>query len=105
MRVTPATTTHPTKYHAKHSGPIPPAMVLHTKDSWELLDATTNRFHTGVGRGWQSVIKHHCDKLQGAPYWMLLEWHSTPTRCNYCSEEMPASIVCLFKLQNMDAMR
>ncbi|KKL11717.1 hypothetical protein LCGC14_2542990 [marine sediment metagenome] len=85
---------------------IPPAKVLHTEDNWELLDATTGRYNTGrPGRGWQSVIKHHCSNINGSPYWMLLECHSTPTRCNYCNEEMPPSIVALFKLQNMEAMR
>ena len=56
-------------------------------------------------RGWQSVIKHYCANINGAPYWMLLERHDTPTQCVYCNREMPPSIVALFKLQNMEAMR
>ena len=83
---------------------IPPTPQLYAEGKWEILDATNNRFNVGQ-RGWQSVIKHNCSNINGSPYWMLLEWHSTPTRCNYCDEEMPPSIVCLFKLQNMDAMR
>ena len=80
------------------------AKVLHTDKNWQLLDAGSSRYYTGPGV-WQSVIKHHCANINGAPYWMLLEGHDTPTRCNYCNDEMPASIVALFKFQNMEAMR
>ncbi len=109
MRVTPPIVPlgHKTSTHIR--GQMLPAKVLHTEDNWELLDATTGRYNTGMPRrgwrGWQSVIKHHCSNINGAPYWMLLECHETPTRCNYCNEEMPLSIVALFKLQNMEAMR
>ena len=80
------------------------AVVLHEEEGWQLLDATNDRYNVGQ-RGWHSVIKHYCPNINGAPYWMLLEQHSTPTRCNYCDEEMPPSIVCLFKFQNMEVMR
>lgn len=105
MRVT---TTDPTvdQWHVRTVGhEVPPAVVLHTEEGWELLDATTGRYNLGAKRGWQSVIKHYCANINGSPYWMLIERHSTTTRCNYCNEEMPASIVCLFKFQNMEAMR
>ena len=80
------------------------AKVLHREKGWELLDAGTSRYYTGPGV-WHSVIKHYCDNINGAPYWMLLEHHTTPTKCVYCDQEMPPSIVCLFKFQNMEAMR
>ena len=92
------------RYRASENGEIPLTKRLYYEGKWELLDATMNRFNVGQ-RGWQSVIKHYCPNINGSPYWMLLEWHNTPTRCNYCNEEMPASIVCLFKFQNMEAMR
>ena len=100
MRVTP-----PIGIEKKMStSGIPPAKVLHSEEGWELLDATTGRFNTGV-RGWQSVIKHYCSNINGSPYWMLLEWHNTPTMCAYCKKDMPAGIVALFKLQNMETIR
>ena len=91
----------------------PSAKVLHSEEGWELLDATTGwelldattgRFNTDV-RGWQSVIKHYCANINSAPYWMLLERHSTPTTCAYCKEDMPAGIVALFKLHNMETIK
>ena len=81
-----------------------PAIKLHREGKWELLDATNDRYNVGQ-RGWQSVIKHYCPTIMGSPYWMLLEWHDSPTICTYCKEEMPLSIVCLFKLHNMEVMR
>ena len=82
------------------------ATVLYTENKWELIDATTGRFNVGTRLpGWQSVIKHHCNNINGQPYWMLLEFWNTPTVCPYCTEDMPLGIVALFKLQNMEAMR
>ena len=80
------------------------AVILHTEGDWQLVDATTGRFEAGT-RGWQSVIKHHCSNIHGQPYWMLLEFWSTPTVCPYCTEEIPLGIVALFKLQNMEVIR
>ena len=77
--------------------------ILFKEGKWQLLDATNGRYNVGT-RGWQSVIKHWCD-VQGSPYWMLIERHDAPTRCVYCKEAMPDSIVALFKLQNEESMR
>ncbi len=77
--------------------------LLFKEGDWQLLEASKGRYNVGP-RGWQSVIKHWCI-LKGSPYWMLLEHHDTPTRCVYCKEAMPDSIVALFKFQNMEAMR
>ncbi len=81
-----------------------PRKVLFEEGNWSLLDATERRFNTGP-REWQSVIKHHCPNTPGSPYWMLLEWVWSPTRCVYCKENMPEGIVCLFKLQNWEIIR
>ena len=83
---------------------IPPAIRLHVEGKWELLSALDNRFNVGQ-RGWQSVIKHYCSSVNGSPYWMLLEYATTPTVCAYCGVDMPESIVALFKLQNWDVIR
>ena len=80
------------------------ATILHTENKWELIDATTGRFNVGT-RGWQSVIKHHCKNINGQPYWMLLEFWSTPTVCPYCTEEMPVGIVALFKFMNWECIK
>jgi hypothetical protein len=78
--------------------------VLFKEGDWMLLDTQHGRAYNTGPRGWQSVIKHWCI-LNGSPYWMLLERHDTPTRCVYCKVDMPDSIVCLFKLQNEEAMQ
>ena len=83
---------------------VPTGVLLHCEGRWELLDASSNRYScTPVG--WKSVIKHHCPNVGSSPYWMLIKWHNSPTICTYCHEDMPASIVCLFKLHNIEAMR
>ncbi len=81
-----------------------PRRVLFEEGNWELLDATENKFNVGP-REWQSVIRHHCPKARGSPYWMLLEWSWSPTICTYCKEDMPVGIVALFKLQNWEIIR
>ena len=81
---------------------IPHADVLHTEGKWELVDATNNKYYTGV-LDWQSVIRHYCDALNlSYPYWMLLERAGDPTRCEHCRTPIPESIVALFKLQNWE---
>ena len=81
-----------------------PPIILHKEGKWELQAASNNRFNVG-GRGWKSVIKHTCKLEPASHYWMLLEHACSPTRCFYCSEPIPESIVCLFKLQNWECIR
>lgn len=78
--------------------------VLHKEGRWELLDATDNSFNVGPLQ-WESVIRHHCLRAPGSPYWMLLEKSTTPTRCYYCKSNMPVAIICLFKLQNWERIK
>ena len=76
--------------------------MLHREGKWTMV---ATQLHTIVGhQGWKSVIRHDCETV-GSPYWMLLEWHTTPTMCVYCKEDMPDGIVGLFKLLNGDVMR
>ena len=79
-----------------------PQIILHQEGKWSLLEATRSNYYAGQ-IGWNSVIKHYCDKNEN-PYWMLLEKYDTPTICLYCNEDMPASIVALFKFQNWERM-
>jgi hypothetical protein len=76
--------------------------MLHEEGKWSLL---RTKMQTIVGhQGWKSVIRHDCD-TNGSPYWMLLEWHTSPTCCVYCKEDMPDGIVALFKFLNSEVMR
>lgn len=76
--------------------------LLFKEGDWQLLDATNGNYIIEP-RGWQSIIEHWCIN-KGIPCWMRLD-HDTPTKCVYCKDAMPDSIVALFKLHNMEAMR
>jgi hypothetical protein len=67
---------------------------------WQIYSAGLDTW--SQRKGWVSIIAHHCENVKGAPYWMLIEHHRDPTRCVYCKDVMPASVITLFKLQNMD---
>jgi hypothetical protein len=76
--------------------------MLHEEGNWSMV---STKLHTIVGnQGWKSVIRHDCETV-GSPYWMLLEYHVTPTLCVYCQEAMPDGIVSLFKFLNSEVMR
>jgi hypothetical protein len=77
--------------------------LLFEDSRWSIHDA-----HPGTWsghQGWQTIIAHDCEGVKGAPYYMLIEHHRDSTRCTYCKIEMPASIITLFKLQNMAMIR
>ena len=77
--------------------------ALFTEGRWQLHASGAKTWANS--QGWQTVIAHMCPNAKGTPFWMLIEHHRDPTVCVYCKVEMPDSIVTLFKLQNMDAMR
>jgi hypothetical protein len=76
--------------------------ILLDEGDWQLR--AVGEYLRSAGNGWQSVILHACD-LAGSPYWMLLEYHTTPTLCLYCSDPIPDGIVALFKFHNDRCIR